>query len=148
MASTSHLATRGSHGTMAVGKKLLFLAIAAVLIVAVGLFGLSATFSDLGPGETWAFRIATLLGAYVLGSVGVGFLLNKWWPAAVACSWGSVLWGGLSLFASARQGEWTASSKLPLDLLVVPALCLLGGFAGFRLKQRPSQAGLKPGPNQ
>ena len=118
------------------GKKLLFLAIAAILIVMVGIFGLAATFSDLGPGETWAFRIATLLAVCLLGGIGVGLLLNSWWPAAIACAWGPLLWGGLMLLASVRRGVWTGWYITFLDLLVVPALCLFGGFAGFRLRQR------------
>ncbi len=73
------------------GKKFLYGFFATLLVFMVGFFGLSATFSDLGPGETWAIRIAIVFAVCFVGSVGVGFLLHKWWPAAVACSWGFLL---------------------------------------------------------
>jgi len=106
-------------------KKWLYGFFATILVFVVGIFGLSATFSDFGPGESWASRIAVVYAVCLVGSVGVGYLLNKWWPAAAACSWG-ILLGGISLHGSVFL----------VAMFVVPILCLLGGFAGYRLRKR------------
>ena len=104
------------------GKKLLFGFLATYIVIMIGMFGLSASFSDFGPGETWASRIALVYVVSLVGSLGVGALLYKWWPVAVACSWG-VLFGGAML----------KSSHFQVAMFVVPILCLLGGFAGYQL---------------
>ena len=47
--------------------------------------------------------------------------------------------GGVMLLASVRADsrlDWPGWSLILVEMLVVPALCLLGGFAGFRLRQR------------
>jgi len=110
------------------GKKLLEGLFATLVVFVVGIFGLSATFSDLGPGETWPIRIATVLAVCLVGSAGVGFLLRKWWPAAVACSWGFLL-GGVYLSQSPH-------TYFQVALLFAPILCVLGGFAGYQLRKR------------
>ena len=99
------------------GKKLLFGFLATIIVFIIGSFGFSASISDLGPGETALVYVVSLVG-----SLGVGALLYKWWPVAVACSWG-VLFGGAMLH----------SSHFQVAMFVVPILCLLGGFAGYQL---------------
>jgi len=103
-------------------KKLLFGILATYIVFMIGFFGFSASLSDLGPGETWAIRMASVYVVSLVGSLGVGALLYKWWPVAVACSWG-VLLGGAML----------DSSYFQVAMFVVPILCLLGGFAGYQL---------------
>jgi len=108
-------------------NKFLYGFFATILVFVVGFFGLLATFSDLGPGETWVNRITTVFAVSLIGSVGVGFFLNKWWPVAIAVSWGFLL-GGKFL------SQWP-DSLFPVAMLIVPILCLLGGFAGYRLRK-------------
>jgi hypothetical protein len=114
----------------------------SVMIIAlVGGFGLSATFSDLGPGETWTIRITTLVAAFLFGGMGVGVLLHRWWPVAAACGWGPFLLGCLALLANIRQGRWNAMLLVLGGMVIIPALSLLGGYAGFRLRQLFSRRG-------
>lgn len=110
------------------GKKFVYGPLATLLVFMVGFFGFSATFTDLGTGETWASRIAIVFAVCLVGSAGVGFLLNKWWTAAVFCSWGFLLGG-------AFYSQWP-HAIFPVAMLVVPILCLLGGFVGYRLRKR------------
>jgi hypothetical protein len=114
----------------------------AVMIIAlVGGYGFVAAFSDLGPGETWALRITIFVAAMLFGGMGVGLLLREWWPVSAACGWGPFLLGCLALLANIRQGRWNAMLLVLLGMVMIPALSLLGGFAGFRIRQLFSRRG-------
>jgi hypothetical protein len=122
-------------------KQVVFLVLAVFLILVVGIFGFIVTFSDLGPGETWMIRITTLVAVLLCGGMGVGLLLNEWWPASAACGWGPFLLGVLALLVNILQGSWTTLPLILLGVLLVPAVCLLGGWLGFRLRKLISRKG-------
>src|SRR5262245_60057274 len=107
---------------------------AAILAMIVGLFGLSAMFSDLGPGESDVRRAITTIVAYLAGGVAMGWLLRRRWYFAVAESWGPALDGLMVTFVAIRMGiTWPRLVYAVLGLCVFPLLSLAAGFFGSRL---------------
>jgi hypothetical protein len=71
--------------------------VSAVLALALGFFGLSLLFSDLGPGETWASRLTITAVFYFVSGLVVGYVNPKLWMIAGIIAWGSVLLGIVGL---------------------------------------------------
>lgn len=109
--------------------------LAAFIVLIVGVVGLSAVFSDLGPGEVLAVRILWVSAVLVVGGVLIGLLLDRRWYLAVAESWGPVLWGALLLLFTLRGSDHRGPGwvVLALCLLAAPAAALFGGFLGWRI---------------
>lgn len=116
-----------------------FGAAAVVIAVATGFLGLSMFFSDLGPSESVAFRVLTLVLLYALGAGSIGALVPRIWYVALLAAWGPVL---LSLPVLLNRGAVAPSSPAEqmqqglLGLVVVPLAALAFSYVGMRLRRR------------
>ena len=110
---------------------------AFVIILVVGVVGLSAFFSDFSPGESLLQRVIVTLGAYVVGGIALGWLLRRYWYLAVAEAWGPALIACAVMLAAVRMGlDWGRISNIILGLVVAPVLSLAAGFVGSRFCSR------------
>ena len=101
---------------------------AVAVILVVGCLDLLALFSDLGPGESVLWLVATTGTIQVIGGVAIGCLLPHRWYLAVGEAWGAVLIGlALSLVTLAQGFESTRILVIALCLLVIPGISLLAG---------------------
>lgn len=108
--------------------------VAAVAIALVGLLGLSAFFSDLGPGETGFRRAVVVAIEYVVGGVVIGWTLRRRWYLAILEAWGPVLLGVAVVFVAFRQGIGEGRLSFLLLLLgVMPLVSIGSGLLGWRL---------------
>jgi hypothetical protein len=98
----------------------------------VGFVGLSALFSDLGPGESQLSRDLETVAIFGVGGFTVGLLTRSRWYLAGLVAWGGVLLGLGSLLSGSLQGLWSYGA--------FSIVCSLGGgYLGFqctRLIQR------------
>lgn len=105
--------------------------ISVVLVLVLGVVGLSAVFSDPGPGESMLARAMFVAAAYLLGCGAIGAMLDRhWWFAGLA-AWGPVVLGVGSAMALARSTSGgPAVPLLVLNVVLFPALALACGLAG------------------
>lgn len=110
------------------------LAVIAIALVG-GLFGLSAIFSDLGPGESQMQRWTLLAGIYILGSMAIGVLIPRRWYMALSIAWGPVLLTIPLLMLIFSSGPKLTTYRFLLEgLIFIPAIVLVSGFMGSRLR--------------
>lgn len=109
---------------------------AVILGVLGGILILSRVFSDIGRDESAVGQVVLLVSVTFLMSAGLGWLAARRWYLAVVLAWGAILMGAISLMVRTRRGgspmEWLLTSAL---LLGIPALSLLGGFTGDRVRR-------------
>jgi len=107
-----------------VGKLLKFI-IVSVSALVTGSIGLTGLFSDLGPNETMAGRVAIVAIVYLFGCGIIGALLLQKWYLSVIAAWGPIL---LSIFMLVNMG--TAAD---IKFFVLFWLSALIGFPLFTL---------------
>jgi hypothetical protein len=71
--------------------------ISGLFALALGFFGLSFLFSDLGPGETWTSRFIGLAVLYLGSGFIIGYVNPKLWMIAGLTAWGALLLGIVAL---------------------------------------------------
>lgn len=102
-----------------------------LLGIALGFFGLSLLFSDLGPGETITSRLTTAGLFYLASGMLIGFFNASLWPIAGVIAWGAIILG--------LGGFFGGRPDLFEDLLL-PAVALvptfLGGYLGALLNRK------------
>ncbi len=102
----------------------------SIAALAIGFFGLSLFFSDLGTGESLSSRFVTAAILYFVVGFIIGFFNPGIWMLAGLVAWGGVVLGLLGL---TRAGD-ASLSFLMVTLSIGPAL--LGGFlASFTAKK-------------
>ena len=111
------------------------LVISATAAVAVGFFGLSLFFSDLGPAETWLGRFAIAAALFFITGFGIGYFNPGVWLLSALAGWGGTMFGVSGLASPQRL------SVAPALLLVSLGAPLLGGYLGSRLWLRLSRRG-------
>ena len=114
-------------------------AVVAGVVVALvtGFVGLAAFFSDLGPSETEAKRIAFVVATYAVGCGLVGALLPRAWYVALIAAWGPLFLAVPELISGPASGLSTWNLA---ELVLVPAAALVFGYVGARLRGRPSSS--------
>jgi hypothetical protein len=105
--------------------------ISIVLVLVLGVVGLSAVFSDPGPGESMLGRAMFVGGAYLFGCGAIGAMLDRHWWFAGLSAWGPVILGVGSAMALARATQsGPVVPLLVLNVVLFPALALACGLAG------------------
>ena len=105
-------------------------AIVAFLALLLGFVGLGLVFSDAGPNEGWAARVAIAAVFFFLTGAGLAYAHPARWPIALLAAWGGVLMRGfIILMAFVRFGaEAFAASEPPY---ITSGLIILFGSLGL-----------------
>lgn len=110
---------------------------AVALALVVGVFTLPLVFSDLGPGETVAQRIAIAGIAFFVGGALVGGVAARQWPVAALCAWTPIAIGLVALINKLTvQGQMAYWAAIATFLLAPAGAALLGGYVGSRVAGR------------
>ena len=115
-----------------------FLRITLAIVFAyfIGYFGLAAAFSDLGPSETVLNRLVVTGLVFLFGGFIVGIIEKRIWYLAGICAWGPIrVYLGIG-FLGLGMVKWEAIS---VYMILPIALSLLGGYIGFRIRNRLSE---------
>ena len=117
-----------------VGNLLKFIIVSAAAIV-TGWIGLAGLFSDIGPNENVAERVATVTTVYIIGCGIIGALLQKKWYIAIITTWGPILISIFMLVVYFFNLGTPANTKffVPFWISVLfgfPIFSLIFGFIG------------------
>ncbi len=124
----------GKRHSMTVKVRTVF---GVLLALVVGVIALPFVFSDLGPEETVARRVALAGGVFFVGGVLSGALASRRWPVSGLCAWTPF---GMGLFMLVSKltvrGEMPYWSAIGTFLLAPLIVAVIGGFVGSRLASR------------
>ena len=111
--------------------------LAVIIALAVGVIGLWAVFSDIGPKDSMAARWLMTSLVYAAGAMAVGFLVPRRWYLALLTAWGPLVLGLIGLTVKLINGRPVPYWRfLALTILGVPGAALLFGFLGRRVRGR------------
>lgn len=106
----------------------------ATIVLAVGIYGLAAAFSDTAPDETLSHRAIVLALVLFAAGVVVGVFAGRRWWVSIALAWGPLAVGAMMLTARWRGVTPIVSSGFVVGFFAVPPIAaLIGGFLGSRL---------------
>lgn len=120
---------------------------AIVVVIITGFWALVSLFSDFPSQWSYTTWILYILTGHALAGFLVGVLLPLQWRLSIAAVWGAMLVSIAGVVGMLRPGEMSTSPSVPLLsrvvppvllLVVVPAIVMLGGYAGSRFANRRS----------
>lgn len=116
--------------------------LAVIIALMVGVIGLWAVFSDIGPRDSIATRWLITGLVYAAGAMAVGFLVPRRWYLALLTAWGPLVLGLIGLTAKLMNGGPLPYWRfLALTILGVPGFALLFGYLGRRVRGPLSEVG-------
>lgn len=111
--------------------------IAVVLAIVVGTLALPFVFSDLGPDEGIALRMASAGSIFFFGGVLVGWVAIRRWLVSALCAWSPLGMGLMMLISKLTvQGGGTSWAAITVFLVAPLAFSVIGGYIGYRFKGR------------
>jgi len=127
------------------GKLIAKSALALAVVFLTGWWSATALFSDMFVGYAfWRFSFIVIATHIIPGAI-IGFALPERWYLALGAAWGGVVIDGIPLLVFivrfVRFGRHDYPSGVyggsPLfGFAVIPAVLLLGGYVGYRLRIR------------
>lgn len=123
------------------------IALASLIAIIAGFWGLVSLFSDYPPDWPFARYALFVLGAHALAGVFIGMLLPLRWQFSLAASWGAILLGMIALVGILRSTGVESEAGVSffsrfgslLLVLAVPAVAAVGGYAGSRIVKKRSR---------
>ena len=105
-----------------------------ILIILMGYLSAIGLFADSSIAE----GVGVIL-VFLSGCAGVGALIPERWQLSALCSWGAVLLSVLEIGSTVARGPVPGQNPTAQVLLIgisAVGLALLGGYIGFRIRNR------------
>ena len=116
--------------------------LAVIIALMIGVIGLWAVFSDIGPKDSIATRWLVTSLVYAAGAMAVGFLVPRRWYLALLTAWGPLVLGLMGLAVKPVNARPIPYWRfLALTILGVPGFALLFGYLGRRVRGPLAEVG-------
>ncbi len=120
------------------GTSAVRLVLALTVCLAGGLFAVNSYFSDSNY-SMWG-QMTYVLVAHFLPALLVGLLVPRYWWVSILVAWGGLLLASAAIFSSLLGGPAVSLETVSFYLGLLPAIVLLGGFVGSRLRKQQVDA--------